>query len=122
MKKKKKKNASDDEAFEESDDGDDEGKECDYISDSTDAESEGEQHGKIKSVAEEDALRKLLASDEEDEDEEQADKKDVESSDEEAESKDKNDKVRKLPTNLIDLLINQYIGLSIHRFLVPTLV
>lgn len=92
--KKKKKNASDDEAFEESDDGDEEGRECDYISDSTDVESENEQHGTVKSVAEEDALRKLLASDEDDEDEEQNEKKEGEedgSSD--AEAKDKDDKV-----------------------------
>lgn len=35
-KKKKKKRNSDDEAFEESDDGDEEGRELDYISDSSD--------------------------------------------------------------------------------------
>lgn len=35
-KKKKKKKDSDDEAFEESDDGDEEGRELDYISDSSD--------------------------------------------------------------------------------------
>ena len=34
--KKKKKRDSDDEAFEESDDGDEEGRELDYISDSSD--------------------------------------------------------------------------------------
>ncbi|XP_043271762.1 general transcription factor IIF subunit 1 isoform X2 [Venturia canescens] len=92
-KKKKKKNASDDEAFEESDDGDEEGRECEYISDSTDMESENEQHSTVKSVAEEDALRKLLASDEDDDDEEQNEKKEGEddgSSD--AEAKDKDDK------------------------------
>ncbi|XP_017879722.1 general transcription factor IIF subunit 1 [Ceratina calcarata] len=92
-KKKKKKNASDDEAFEESDDGDEEGRECDYISDSSDSESELEQQKEIKSVAEEDALRKLLASDEEDEDEEEADKKDGdEDKEEDDEHKDKDDK------------------------------
>lgn len=91
--KKKKKNASDDEAFEESDDGDEEGRECDYISDSSDSESELEQQKEIKSVAEEDALRKLLASDEEDEDEEEADKKDGdEDKDEDDEHKEKDDK------------------------------
>ncbi|OAD55838.1 General transcription factor IIF subunit 1, partial [Eufriesea mexicana] len=92
IQKKKKKNASDDEAFEESDDGDEEGRECDYISDSSDSESELEQQKEIKSVAEEDALRKLLASDEDDEDEEQADKKDGdEEKDEDDEHKDKDD-------------------------------
>ncbi|KAG7202312.1 hypothetical protein KM043_018644 [Ampulex compressa] len=91
-KKKKKKNASDDEAFEESDDGDEEGRECDYISDSSDSESELEQQKEIKSVAEEDALRKLLRSDEEEEDEEQTDKKDDEDKDEDEENKEKDDK------------------------------
>ncbi|XP_076750324.1 transcription factor IIFalpha [Xylocopa sonorina] len=92
-KKKKKKNASDDEAFEESDDGDEEGRECDYISDSSDSESELEQQKEIKSVAEEDALRKLLASDEDEDDEEQADKKDGdEDKDEDDEHKEKDDK------------------------------
>lgn len=92
QKKKKKKNVSDDEAFEESDDGDEEGRECDYISDSSDPESETE--GKeIKSVAEEDALRKLLASDEDEDDEEQTDKKDGEEDrDEDEEGKEKDDK------------------------------
>ncbi|XP_015187446.1 PREDICTED: general transcription factor IIF subunit 1 [Polistes dominula] len=93
LKKKKKKNASDDEAFEESDDGDEEGRECDYISDSSDSESELEQQKEIKSVAEEDALRKLLASDDDEEDEEQADKKEGdEDKDENEENKEKDDK------------------------------
>ncbi|CAK9797793.1 General transcription factor IIF subunit 1 [Anthophora plagiata] len=93
QKKKKKKNASDDEAFEESDDGDEEGRECDYISDSSDSESELEQQKEIKSVAEEDALRKLLASDEDEEDEEQADKKEgEEDKEEDDENKEKDDK------------------------------
>nr|XP_012145284.1 PREDICTED: general transcription factor IIF subunit 1 isoform X2 [Megachile rotundata] len=91
--KKKKKNASDDEAFEESDDGDEEGRECDYISDSSDSESELEQQKEIKSVVEEDALRKLLASDEDEDDEEQTDKKDGdEDKDEDDENKEKEDK------------------------------
>ncbi|XP_019698941.1 general transcription factor IIF subunit 1 [Harpegnathos saltator] len=93
QKKKKKKNASDDEAFEESDDGDEEGRECDYISDSSDPESELEQQKEIKSVAEEDALRKLLASDEEEDDEEQTDKKESEENkDDDEEGKEKDDK------------------------------
>ncbi|KAL0111695.1 hypothetical protein PUN28_013115 [Cardiocondyla obscurior] len=87
--KKKKKNVSDNEAFEESDDGDEEGRECDYISDSSASEPEDQ----VKSVAEEDALRKLLASDEDDDDEEQTDKKDNdEDKDEEEEGKEKDDK------------------------------
>ncbi|XP_029170883.1 general transcription factor IIF subunit 1 [Nylanderia fulva] len=93
QKKKKKKNSSDNEAFEESDDGDEEGRECDYISDSSDSESELEQQKEIKSVAEEDALRKLLASDEEEDDEEQTDKKEgEEDKDEDEEGKEKDDK------------------------------
>ncbi|XP_021921063.1 general transcription factor IIF subunit 1 isoform X2 [Zootermopsis nevadensis] len=72
-KKKKKKKDSDDEAFEESDDGDEEGRELDYISDSSDSVSEPEQlaNKELKGVAEEDALRKLLSSGEEDEEEEE---------------------------------------------------
>ena len=93
IKKKKKKNASDDEAFEESDDGDEEGRECDYISDSSASDSELESQKEIKSVAEEDALRRLLASDEEDEDEENAEKKDDSDKNEDEEGKDKDDKV-----------------------------
>lgn len=63
---KKKKRDVDDEAFEESDDGDEEGRELDYISDSSDQESDPESKAnkEMKSVAEEDALRKLLTSDE----------------------------------------------------------
>lgn len=94
-KKKKKKNTSDTEAFEESDDGDEEGRECDYISDSSESESELEQQKEIKSVAEEDALRKLLASDEEDEDEDEDEKNDKEEDkddDEENKEKDEKDK------------------------------
>ncbi|XP_020298180.1 general transcription factor IIF subunit 1 [Pseudomyrmex gracilis] len=91
--KKKKKNASDEEAFEESDDGDEEGRECDYISDSSDSESELEQQKEIKSVAEEDALRKLLASDEEEDDEEKTDKKEgEEDKDDDEDGKEKDDK------------------------------
>uniref|UniRef100_A0A1Q3FWS1 Transcription initiation factor IIF subunit alpha n=1 Tax=Culex tarsalis TaxID=7177 RepID=A0A1Q3FWS1_CULTA len=69
---KKKKRDVDEEAFEESDDGDEEGRELDYISDSSESESEPETKAnkELKSVAEEDALRKLLTSDEDSEDEE----------------------------------------------------
>ncbi|KAI4486396.1 hypothetical protein M0802_012287 [Mischocyttarus mexicanus] len=99
QKKKKKKNPSDDEAFEESDDGDEEGRECDYISDSSDSGSELEQHKEIKSVAEEDALRKLLASDDDEEDEEQADKKDGDKDkDDNEENKEKDEKDKEKDT------------------------
>lgn len=55
-----------------------------------------EQQKGIKSVAEEDALRKLLASDEEDEDEGQLDKKDGDDDkDEDEENKEKDEKVNK---------------------------
>ncbi|XP_066592188.1 general transcription factor IIF subunit 1 [Prorops nasuta] len=94
-KKKKKKNASDDEAFEESDDGDEEGREFDYISDSSDSETELELQKDIKSVAEEDGLRKLLVSDESEEEGEDKDKKDKDDDkeeDEENKEKDERDK------------------------------
>ncbi|XP_055676810.1 general transcription factor IIF subunit 1 [Lutzomyia longipalpis] len=85
-KKKKKKKDVDDEAFEESDDGDEEGRELDYISDSSDSDSdhEGKIDKDMKGVAEEDALRKLLTSDEESENEE---KKSGEESDKEEDEK-----------------------------------
>ncbi|XP_073961998.1 transcription factor IIFalpha [Choristoneura fumiferana] len=60
----KKKKKVEDEAFEESDDGDEEGRERDYISDSSDSETDHEQKAnkELKGVSEEDALRKLLTS------------------------------------------------------------
>jgi len=68
----KKKKGSDESAFEESDDGDEEGRELDYISDSSDSESDIEAKAvkEMKGVAEENALRKLLTSDEDSEEEE----------------------------------------------------
>ncbi|GLG98717.1 General transcription factor IIF subunit 1 [Gryllus bimaculatus] len=71
--KKKKKHDPDDEAFEESDDGDEEGREVDYISDSSESGSDHETKvtKELKGVEEEDALRKLLSSGEEEEEEEQ---------------------------------------------------
>lgn len=89
--KKKKKRDLDDEAFEESDDGDEEGRELDYISDSSDSEPDPESKAnkEMGSVAEEDALRKLLTSDE-DSDEE---KKSGESDKEDAEAKARKDKL-----------------------------
>nr|CAD7396121.1 unnamed protein product [Timema cristinae] len=88
-KAKKKKKDSDDEAFEESDDGDEEGRELDYISDSSESDSdhEGKANKQLKGVAEEDALRKLLSSGEEDDDEEKKEEGDKES---EGEDKEKN--------------------------------
>ncbi|XP_028172373.1 general transcription factor IIF subunit 1 isoform X1 [Ostrinia furnacalis] len=70
---KKKKKKVNDEAFEESDDGDEEGREKDYISDSSDSESDHETKAnkELKGVAEEDALRKLLTSDEDSEEEQE---------------------------------------------------
>ncbi|XP_055850178.1 general transcription factor IIF subunit 1 [Episyrphus balteatus] len=72
---KKKKKDVDDEAFEESDDGDEEGREMDYDTESSEDEPDPESKldKDMKSVAEEDALRKLLTSDEEDEEEKKSD-------------------------------------------------
>lgn len=82
--KNKKKRDLDDEAFEDSDDGDEEGRELDYISDSSDSESEPETKAnkELKSVAEENALRKLLTSDE-DSDEEKSNKDNEEDNEDE---------------------------------------
>lgn len=64
-KKSKKQKDSDDEAFEDSDDGDEEGREVDYIESSSDeSDLEMKTDKQMKSVAEEDGLRKLLTSDE----------------------------------------------------------
>jgi len=80
---KKKKRDTDGEAFEESDDGDSEGKELDYISDSSNSEADNVN---LESVAEEKALRKLLTSDEGSSDSEKSEK---EQSNEDDENKDK---------------------------------
>ncbi|XP_014261830.1 general transcription factor IIF subunit 1 [Cimex lectularius] len=70
--KKKKRKGSDESAVEESDDGDEEGRELDYISDSSDSESDHDAKvvKEMKGVAEESALRRLLTSDEEEDEEE----------------------------------------------------
>ncbi|XP_050528398.1 general transcription factor IIF subunit 1 [Daktulosphaira vitifoliae] len=76
-KSKKKSKGSDESAFEESDDGDEEGRELDYISDSSDEVSDDEAKvtKEMQGVSEEKALKSLLTSDEdEDEDEEQKEK------------------------------------------------
>lgn len=86
---KKKKKDVDDEAFEDSDDGDEEGRELDYISDSSESDSELEAKGKdLKSVAEEDGLRNLLTSEEEDEEGEKKSGDDSNKSDGEKNSKE----------------------------------
>ncbi|CAH0698721.1 unnamed protein product [Spodoptera exigua] len=80
----KKKKKVEDEAFEESDDGDEEGRERDYISDSSESESDHETKAnkELKGVAEEDALRKLLASDEDSEEEQENKEQEEEQEDE----------------------------------------
>ncbi|XP_013102153.1 general transcription factor IIF subunit 1 [Stomoxys calcitrans] len=87
--KKKKKRDVDDEAFEESDDGDEEGREMDYDTESSEDEPDPEAKldKDMKSVAEEDALRKLLTSDEDEDEENKSDDSDKE--DEEKKKKDK---------------------------------
>lgn len=87
-KKKKKKRDVADEAFEESDDGDEEGRECEYISDSSAAESDLDQQKEMKSVADEPGLRKLLASGSEDDEDD-----DDESEEQEHKSEEESDKV-----------------------------
>lgn len=103
---KKKKKDTDDEAFEESDDGDEEGRELDYISDSSDQESDPESKAnkEMKSVAEEDALRKLLTSDEDSDDEKKSDdesNKDDEKTKKESKEKDAKDKKKKKLTKKV---------------------
>lgn len=96
-KKKKKKKDSDDEAFEESDDGDEEGRELDYISDSSDSESEPETkpNKELKGVAEEEALTSDEDSDEEekksDEENENDEEKKKEGKEKEKDAKDGKD-------------------------------
>ncbi|XP_049822923.1 general transcription factor IIF subunit 1-like [Aethina tumida] len=89
-KKNKKKRDTDVEAFEDSDDGDEEGRELDYISDSSESEPEDTN---LESVAEEKALKKLLNSDDES-DSDDSDKSDKESNEDEnnKENKDNDEK------------------------------
>lgn len=56
-KKKKPKRDTDLEAFEDSDDGDNEGRELDYISDSSESEPENSPSKDLQGVSEEKALR-----------------------------------------------------------------
>ncbi|XP_046677864.1 general transcription factor IIF subunit 1 isoform X2 [Homalodisca vitripennis] len=99
-KKKKKKAGSDDSAMEESDDGDEEGRELDYISDSSDSDSDHEAKidKDMKGVAEESALRHLLSSGEEDEDEEKEEGKKSDADDNNDEDKEKPAKKKKKAT------------------------
>lgn len=95
---KKKKTDLDNEAFEDSDDGDVEGREFDYISDSSEDEPDPEAKitEELKSVAEVDALRKLLSSSDEDEvDEERESEKDKKEQKEKQDKKSKDRQKRK---------------------------
>lgn len=94
LKKKKKKRQVDEEAFEESDDGDEEGRECEYMSDSSASESELEQQKEITGVDQTDGLRKLLASDDDEEDEENKNKDPDGDNENDENEKDPNNKVR----------------------------
>ncbi|XP_023210700.1 general transcription factor IIF subunit 1-like, partial [Centruroides sculpturatus] len=72
-KKKKKEHATDDEAVEESDEGDFDDREVDYISNSSESEEEPEEekiNREMKGVEDEEALRKLDLSEDEEENEE----------------------------------------------------
>ncbi|XP_017874927.1 PREDICTED: general transcription factor IIF subunit 1 [Drosophila arizonae] len=95
--KKKKKRDLDDEAFEESDDGDEEGREMDY--DTSSSEDEPDPESKLvkdmKGVAEEDALRKLLTSDEEEDEEKKSDESDKEEGDEKKKKDKSKDEITK---------------------------
>ncbi|XP_060647295.1 LOW QUALITY PROTEIN: general transcription factor IIF subunit 1 [Drosophila nasuta] len=95
--KKKKKRDVDDEAFEESDDGDEEGREMDY--DTSSSEDEPDPESKMvkdmKGVAEEDALRKLLTSDEEEDEEKKSDESDKEEGDEKKKKEKNKDEASK---------------------------
>ncbi|CAG9766082.1 unnamed protein product [Ceutorhynchus assimilis] len=85
--KPKKKRDTDLEAGEDSDDGDEEGREVDYISDSSESEPENVN---LDGVAEEKGLKKLLNSDEEES--EDSDKEDKDNENEEEEKEDENEK------------------------------
>lgn len=98
--KPKKQKGSDESAFEESDDGDEEGRELDYISDSSESASDHEEKAtkEMKGVAEESALRRLLTSDEDEDEEEKEEGKENEKDkdkDKETDQKEKDSKKRK---------------------------
>ncbi|XP_050439415.1 general transcription factor IIF subunit 1 [Adelges cooleyi] len=91
-KPKKKNKGSDESAIEESDDGDEEGRELDYISDSSDEVSDDEAKvtKEMQGVSEEKALKSLLTSDEDEgEDEEKKEEKKEEGTNTDVEDDDK---------------------------------
>ncbi|XP_060526840.1 general transcription factor IIF subunit 1 [Cylas formicarius] len=95
--KKPKKRDTDLEAVEDSDDGDEEGRELDYISDSSESEPENVN---LDGVAEEKGLKKLLNSDEEESEDSEKEDQDKENDEEqkegeESEKKDDEDKEKK---------------------------
>ncbi|XP_055377506.1 general transcription factor IIF subunit 1 isoform X2 [Condylostylus longicornis] len=100
-KKKKKDRDLEDEAFEESDNGDEEGRELDYISDSSEDEPDPESKvvKELISVGEEDALKSSESEEEEEKKSEESDEDDEEKKkegkDKDKESKDKKKKKNK---------------------------
>ncbi|KAL1456628.1 hypothetical protein WDU94_001343 [Cyamophila willieti] len=90
---KKKKKGSDESALEESDDGDEEGRELDYISDSSEDISDHDEKARkeMSGVTEEKALRKLLNSDDEDDDDEDSDEEEKNKSEPEDNEKEDNE-------------------------------
>lgn len=113
--KKKKKNAEKDklkrkmrksnikqEALEDSDDGDEEGREMDYISDSSDSDQEVKLEKEEKGVDQEDALKRLLDSDaeveessEEEKDKEQEEESEKNEEDDTSPQKKKKKKIKR---------------------------
>lgn len=81
----------------ESDDGDEEGREMDYIesSDSDDSDPELQVDKEMKSVAEEDGLRKLLTSDEDSDEEKSSDESNKEEEKNKKDVKENNVKEKK---------------------------
>ncbi len=116
--KKKKKGSDDDdddsEPLEESDEGDFDDKEVDYMSDSSESseESENEKTNRaLKGVEDEDALRQLVLSDDDEEDEEKEDSEKADKDGEKSQNGDKTSdkkgkgKSDKLTGNSFDFLI-----------------
>ncbi|CAI6359808.1 unnamed protein product [Macrosiphum euphorbiae] len=99
-KPKKKSKGSDESATEESDDGDEEGRELDYISDSSDdvTDDEAKVTKEMQGVSEEKALKSLLTSDEdEDEDAEKKEENKDEQNNTDVEEEDKTKKEENKP-------------------------
>ncbi|KAF0312183.1 General transcription factor IIF subunit 1 [Amphibalanus amphitrite] len=95
MKKKNRKSNVKDEAFEDSDDGDDEGREMDYISDSSESEDELKPVTEEKGVDQEDALKRLLDSDAEVEESSEEEKKSDEDEEKKKEEEDQQPEKKK---------------------------